>query len=64
MERAGEDALSPAFARSAQARAFARCMGDDMEKSTAGFSDPFSTGVLDAPIRVDENGDEIISSGY
>jgi hypothetical protein len=64
VERAGQDALSPSFARSAQARAFARCMGDDMEKSTAGYADPFTTGAADAPIRVDENGDEIVSSGY
>jgi hypothetical protein len=38
-------------------------MGDDMEKSTAGFADPFSSAETDA-IRVDENGDEIIESDY
>jgi hypothetical protein len=63
VERAGQDALSPAFARSAQSRAFAKAMGDDMEKSSAGFADPFGTGPGDV-IRVDENGDEIIESGY
>lgn len=63
IESAGQDALSPAFARSAQARAFAKAMGDDMTKSSAGFADPFSAGESDA-IRVDENGDEIIETGY
>jgi hypothetical protein len=62
VERAGQDALSPAFARSAQARAFAQAMGDDMEQSSAGFADPFSMGA--ERIQVDENGDEIIESGY
>lgn len=63
VERAGQDALSPAFARSAQSRAFARAMGDDMTKSTAGFADPFSGAAIDS-IRVDEDGDEILESGY
>jgi hypothetical protein len=63
VEHAGQDALNATFARSAQARAFAQCMGDDMSKSSAGFADPFSQA--DSPaIRVDENGDEIIESGY
>jgi hypothetical protein len=63
VESAGQDALSPAFARSAQARAFAKAMGDDMSTSTAGFADPFSSAETDV-IHVDENGDEILESGY
>jgi hypothetical protein len=63
VERAGQDALNSAFARSAQARAFARCMGDDMSKSTAGFADPFAGGATQS-VRVDEDGEEILASGY
>ena len=63
VERAGEDALNSTFARSAQARAFAQLMGDDMEKSSVGFANPFS-GAETSTIPVDENGDEIIDSGY
>lgn len=32
------------FANMNRARAFARCMGDDMETSNAGFADPFAGG--------------------
>lgn len=63
VNRAGEDALNATFARSAQARAFAQCMGDDMTKSSAGFANPFNGAELNS-IQVDENGDEIIESGY
>jgi hypothetical protein len=38
-------------------------MGDDMEKSSAGFADPFGGASMQS-IQVDENGDEIIESGY
>lgn len=58
VSRAGNDAISPGFARSAQQRAFARCMGEDMEKSNVGFADPAVTGA----IARDE--DKILDSGY
>ena len=58
VSRAGSDAISPGFARSAQQRAFARCMGEDMEKSNVGFADPAVTGALS------EDGDKILASGY
>lgn len=60
VSRAGQDAVSPAFARSAEQRAFALAMGDDMETSTAGFADPFADL---APEGV-EGEDEILASGY
>lgn len=58
VNRAGQDAISPGFARSAQQRAFARCMGEDMETSTVGFADPVATGAA--------SGDDgqILDSGY
>jgi hypothetical protein len=58
VQRAGSDAISPGFARSAQQRAFARCMGEDMEKSNIGFADPAVTGALSA------DGDQILDAGY
>src|SRR6516162_6591378 len=61
VEHAGQDALNASFARSAQQRAFARCMGDDMEKSTAGFADPFFSGMHASET---EDGDEILRSDY
>lgn len=61
VERAGQDALSPGFARSAQQRAFAKCMGDDMSTSAVGFADPFAEGI---PVARDKDSEEIISSGY
>ena len=61
VENAGQDALSPAFAKSAQQRAFARCMGDDMSKSTAGFSDPYVAATRNT--QADGEG-EVIMSGY
>lgn len=44
MSQAEQGASNAMYARSARARAFARCMGDDMEKSNAGFADPFASG--------------------
>jgi hypothetical protein len=61
VERAGQDALNAGFARSAQARAFAKCMGDDMETSSAGFMDPFAGAVHASET---EDGEEILQSGY
>lgn len=60
VERAGADAISPGFARSAQLRAFAEQMGDDMEDSAIGFADPFSEGIFSQ----DESGEEILASNY
>lgn len=60
VQRAGQDALSPAFARSAEQRAFAEAMGDDMETSNAGYADPFAGG---GAMGIDEDG-EILASGY
>lgn len=62
------------FARSNRARAFARCMGDDMATSGAGYADPFAAGAIDdsdsgavpikrkrrKPFAEEEPGDEII----
>lgn len=76
MDAASSSAQNEAFARSNRARAFARCMGDDMETSTVGYADPFATGALiksesesdqypdrkrrKAILREEEPGDEII----
>jgi hypothetical protein len=60
VERAGQDALNSAFGRSAQARAFARCMGEDMTTSTVGFRDPFADG---QGVPSDPN-EQILDSGY
>lgn len=56
------------FANMYKARTFARCMGDDMSKSTAGFADPaLSLGTVQSSSnrkrRTDtgaEPGDEIL----
>lgn len=40
MSNAAAQANGPMFQRSAQLRAFARMMGDDMSTSTAGYSSP------------------------
>lgn len=47
-QEAERRASNEMFARSNRARAFARCMGDDMESSAAGFADPFKTGALES----------------
>lgn len=59
VQRAGQDAVSPAFARMAEQRAFAAAMGDNMEESTVGFADPFADGVQGV-----EGDDEVIASDY
>jgi hypothetical protein len=51
LNSAEASAKNEMFARSAKERAFARCMGDDMEHSTAGFADPWSDGGLAEHIR-------------
>lgn len=58
VSRAGQDAISPGFAKSAQQRAFARCMGEDMEKSNVGYADPGAAGLLT------KGEDVILDSGY
>ena len=60
VERASQDAISPGFARSAQLRTFAKCMGDDMSTSSAGFSDPFADG-QGVPSEANE---QVIMDGY
>lgn len=60
MERAGRDAVSPAFANMFQQRAFAAAMGDDMETSNAGFADPFADGVGEEG----SPNEEVLASGY
>lgn len=54
MSEAEGNASNEMFARSARARAFARCMGDDMGTSTAGYADPFATGAIDTQYSADE----------
>lgn len=72
MRDAESRAQNEMFARSNRARAFARCMGDDMETSTAGYADPFAGGASvsdDTPVAKrkrrkpfaeEEPGDEIL----
>lgn len=42
LQEAESRASNAMFARSNRIRAFARCMGDDMETSAAGYADPFA----------------------
>lgn len=60
VQRASQDAISPAFARMSEQRAFAAAMGDDMETSNVGFADPFADGAVEGV----DGGDEIIMSDY
>ncbi|QHB37442.1 tail assembly chaperone [Mycobacterium phage Onyinye] len=46
VQEAESSASNKMFANMYRARAFARCMGDDMETSTAGFADPFTGGAI------------------
>mgnify|MGYP007070997282 CR=1 FL=1 len=46
MSEAESRASNASFANMNRARAFSRCMGDDMAKSTAGFADPFADGKI------------------
>ena len=55
MSRAENSASNASFASMNRARAFARCMGDDMAKSTAGFADPFSDGKINVKSKSTEN---------
>lgn len=62
VSNAGQDAISPAFAKMQEMRAFAELMGDDMSESNVGFADPFADGLpMD---RTPDEQDEIIASGY
>lgn len=47
LQEAESSAKNEMFARSNRARAFARCMGDDMTTSSAGFADPAVGGVVE-----------------
>lgn len=51
MHEAERSAQNEVFARSNKLRTFARCMGDDMETSTAGFADPFATGAIKSDVE-------------
>lgn len=62
MQEAESRGSSPAFARSNRIRTFAKCMGDDMSKSTAGFASPFAAGVVKT--KDGEDGEEILASGF
>lgn len=57
MSEAESRASNAMFANMNRARAFARCMGDDMATSTAGFADPFADGKVKSD---GESGGEIL----
>lgn len=74
IQEAESRAQNEMFARSNRARAFARCMGDDMASSAAGYADPFAAGAVTEgsttvrtnrkrrmPFAEEEPGDEILS---
>jgi hypothetical protein len=46
-QEAEQGARNEMFAKSARARTFARCMGDDMGSSTAGYADPWADGIVE-----------------
>lgn len=69
VQEAESSASNQMFANMYRARAFARCMGDDMSESTVGFADPFADGavtVLDGQgerkrrSKPQEGGDDIL----
>jgi hypothetical protein len=70
LQEAERSASNEMFARSARARAFARCMGDDMSFSSAGFADPYADGNVTVPNRKpfetpeDRPGGEIVDEGF
>lgn len=70
LQEAERSASNEMFARSARARTFARCMGDDMAFSTAGFADPYADGNVKVPSRKpfatpeDSPGGEVIAEGF
>lgn len=59
MAEAESRASGEMFQRSARLRAFAKAMGDDMSKSTVGFSNPALTGGSD-----DDEGEELLAEGF
>ena len=68
VQEAESSATNKMFANMYKARTFARCMGDDMSESTAGFADPaLSLGTVqpsNRKRRTDvgaEPGDEVLS---
>lgn len=73
LSAAESQARNEMFARSSRARAFARCMGDDMATSTAGFADPALSGPIkrtdepypdDIPFPIFNAAGEVIDEGY
>lgn len=64
-QEAESSASNQAFANMNRARTFARCMGDDMSKSTAGFADPFAGVVPNQKSgNGSDDGDQIIAEGF
>ena len=55
MSTAESSASNSSFANMNRARAFARCMGDDMATSSAGFADPFSEGKIKTSTKKTES---------
>lgn len=65
MQEAESRASTQTFARSNRLRAFAKCMGDDMATSTAGFASPFADGTARrAGKDVGDSDEEILQSGF
>lgn len=55
MSKAESSASNASFANMNRARAFARCMGDDMATSTAGFANPLFEGKIKASPKKTES---------
>lgn len=62
MSDAESRASNASFANMNRARAFSRCMGDDMSKSSAGFSDPFVDGKVKNAKRTEDNVGQVLWS--
>ena len=62
MSSAESNASNASFANMSRARAFARCMGDDMSKSTAGFADPFSEGKIKTEKKTESTAGKVLWS--
>lgn len=71
MNAAESGVANEMFARSARERAFARCMGDDMGASAAGYADPFASsdpnivvtdGNRKRRVKKEDAGDEVLWS--
>jgi hypothetical protein len=62
MSEAESRASNASFANMNRARAFARCMGDDMAKSSAGFADPFADGKIKNAKNVEDTVGQVLWS--